>query len=67
MGSRHHEPEPPDGRAADRRRQFEDSRGLTDPRELPLEDESADEEPEAEPGDGDQVSPSADGQGDDQE
>jgi hypothetical protein len=41
MGSRHHEP---GGRAEDRRRQFEDSRGLTGGRELPLDDEQADDE-----------------------
>ena len=48
MGNRHHEPERPGSRAEGRRRQFEDSRGLTDPRDLPLDDESAAGEPESE-------------------
>ena len=48
MGNRHHEPERPGSRAEGRRRQFEDSRGLTDPRDLPLDDESATGEPESE-------------------
>ena len=41
MGNGHHEP---GGRAEDRRRQFEDSRGLTGRRELPLDDEPAGDE-----------------------
>lgn len=44
MGNRHHEP---GGRAEDRRRQFEDSRGLTGRRDLPLDDESEADEPDA--------------------
>ncbi|MFD3401509.1 hypothetical protein ACFWUU_12555 [Kribbella sp. NPDC058693] len=44
MGNRHHEP---GGRAEDRRRQFEDSRGLDGSRELPLDDEPAADESSA--------------------
>ncbi|MFF0342770.1 hypothetical protein [Kribbella sp. NPDC004875] len=47
MGSREQEPGRPGGRAEDRRRQFEDSRGLTEHRELSLDDDSA-EDPAAE-------------------
>jgi hypothetical protein len=77
MGNRHHEP---GGRAEDRRRQFEDSRGLDDRRELPLDDEpaadesaadesSADEsadEPEDDGLDPDEVSSPAEREADDQ-
>jgi hypothetical protein len=43
---RDEDPGPAGGRAAERRRQFERSRGLTEPGELPLEppDEGSDEE-----------------------
>ena len=41
MGNRHHEP---GGRAEDRRREFEHSRGLNGRRELPLDDEPAADE-----------------------
>lgn len=47
MGNKHHEPDRPGSRAEGRRRQFEESRGLTGPRDLPLDDESgADDTPD---------------------
>jgi hypothetical protein len=77
MGNRHHEP---GGRAEDRRRQFEDSRGLNGRRELPLDDEPAADESTVdesgsdesradglESGDPDEMSSPAEHEADDQE
>jgi hypothetical protein len=76
MGNRHHEP---GGRAEDRRREFEHSRGLNGRRELPLDDEPAADESAAdesaadesgadgpEAGDPDEVSSPAEHDADDQ-
>lgn len=68
MGNGHHEP---GGRAGDRRRQFEDSRGLTGRRELPLDDEPEADESEADEAradrsEADGAEPPAEDQADDQ-
>ena len=67
--SKRHGVGPPGGREERRRRQFEDSRGLTGPRELPLDDESVADEPdsETEPDDADESSPPAESRPDEHE